>query len=358
MRLAQGLSLADLVKEINGLVTRQALCKYKNGQSVPSPEVTQRLAKVFGLTQGLMTDGPPQTIHCVPAGYRHYAGIPKKEKKRIEAMIAQTMEARLRTQTLLYPSERCGLPKAMLLTQAEQAEVVAKERRKKWNLGTGPIASVVGVLENQGVHVLEVEADKRFDGIAIMVKNAQEKRLGAAVVNRSDTCGERERLSLNHEFGHLVLELPDNKKGEGLAFRFAGAFLAPAEAPYSKLGKKRSCIQAEEFIILKQYFGISIQALLYRLYHLDIINQSYLTWWFREPSALGWRRREPCEILQEKPPVAAPRGTARTFGRHTHAQRYPHNVRGFSTVSRFLDKAGFGKQTREERRSRTLKQVR
>ncbi|HNS48346.1 MAG TPA: XRE family transcriptional regulator [bacterium] len=356
MRLARGLSLAGLAEELGGLVTRQALHNYERGLSRPSPEVARRLTRVFGLDPSLLNGRRERPIHCVPAGYRHYAGITQKEKKRIEAAMLQALEARLRVQYLLYPAAGGRMPPAISVRDAVQAEAAAAEIRRRWDLGRGPIASMTGLLEEKFIHVIEMETDDRFDGVAVTIRDAKEKSVGAAVVNRVGVCGERERLSLSHELGHLVLDVRGGDE-ERTVFRFAGAFLAPAEALYARLGRKRSCLQAEELLILKRHFGISLQALLFRLYHLDIINRSYFDWWYRELSALGWRKREPEEIPRERPQwlrqavlhaVSEGLLTGRDIRRIFAAS--PER----ETVSGFLDRAAFKKQGRAERRRRIL----
>jgi hypothetical protein len=54
-------------------------------------------------------------------------------------------------------------------------------------------------------------------------------------------------------------------------------------------------------MLLKQRFGISLQAHLYRLRDLNIISHSYYERWCRDISRLGWRKQEPLELLPEQP---------------------------------------------------------
>ena len=51
--------------------------------------------------------------------------------------------------------------------------------------------------------------------------------------------GDRQRLSLAHELGHLVLKLDEGIDEEAAAFRFAGAFLIPKQTAIQELGPKR-----------------------------------------------------------------------------------------------------------------------
>jgi hypothetical protein len=99
----------------------------------------------------------------------------------------------------------------------------------------------------------------------------------------------------------LFLKVPKNIDEERVAFRFGAAFLAPAEMVYRGVGTKRAFIQLEELLLLKRHFGVSIQALLYRLNDLGIISQSYFREWWMNINRLGWRKQEPFESAPEQP---------------------------------------------------------
>src|SRR3989337_3968762 len=154
-------------------------------------------------------------------------------------------------------------------------------------MGQAPIANVTDMLEDHLVNVLEVEADEKFDGISAVVRNGEDKIKAAVVVSRPAIAGERQRLNLAHELGHLVLNISKETDEEKAAFRFAAGFLVPAESLYKEVGNKRVFIQTEELLILKQRFGISVQALLYRLHDLGVITDSYYKNWCMNINRFG-----------------------------------------------------------------------
>ena len=77
--------------------------------------------------------------------------------------------------------------------------------------------------------------------------------------------------------------------------------MAPASEILTEVGTKRSFITLQELIFLKSRFGLSIQALLYRLRELDIINNSYYKNWCIEINKKNWKKHEPAEMKPEKP---------------------------------------------------------
>jgi len=293
--------LDNLAVEMGHLVTKQALSKYERGLIRPSAGVAERLAAALEVKTVYLSEEP--LLSCQSIAYRSEHGLRKKEKARVENLVARELEERVRMQNLLQPILGTGfnLPRLRVRTLKEVEEATL-QIRKDWNLGLDPIASVTDLLEDRLIHVMEIEAeDKRFDGLSAVAQNDKNKPIAAMVVNRKGVCGERQRLSLLHELAHLILEISPELEPERAAFYFGSAFLAPKPALYQKVGVRRKNIDAEEFLLHKRYFGISIQALLHRLMDLNIINKSYFKHWSREINRRGWKTEEPNESPSEEP---------------------------------------------------------
>ena len=300
LRLARGLSLDALAAEMGGIITKQALSKYELGKATPSPVVLNKLAAALGIKAAYLWSEPSFSVRFI--AYRKGSGLLKGEQKRVESVIIQSLENRIRLQDLTGESNGALLPiRKLNVRKIADAELAAGTMRESWRIGQAPIANVTDLLEDHLVHVLEVEADEKFDGISAVVLNGEDNIKAAVVVSRPAIAGERQRLNLAHELGHLVLNISKETDEEKAAFRFAAAFLAPAESLYKEVGNKRVFIQPEELLILKQRYGISMQALLYRLHDLGVITDSYYKKWCMDINRLRWRKQEPCELPSERP---------------------------------------------------------
>ena len=91
---------------------------------------------------------------------------------------------------------------------------------------------------------------------------------------------------------------------EKAAYRFAGAFLMPAEALWSEVGKQRKSISLGELLALKSLFGVSVQALTYRCRDLGIFGPSLFQRLYMMFSRLGWRSppyEDPDALAPEQP---------------------------------------------------------
>lgn len=300
LRLARGMSLEDLAAEMGGVVTKQALSKYEVGKADPTPRVLTRLAAALGVKTPFLCSEPRFQIRFI--AYRKRLSLPKKEQSKFENLIRHILEERLGLQKLLYGERSCDLPLSEFhVKTVEDAEDAAREVRKKWDLGRAPIANLTGVLEEHGVHVIEVATRRDLDGISAVASEHGKRAAGAAIATQADLPGERMRLNLAHELGHLVLQPSGNLDPEKAAFRFGAAFLAPAEEVCREVGKKRRFINLEEILLLKKRFGISIQAIIFRLHDLGIINDSLYKKCWMYINSVGWKRHEPDELPPERP---------------------------------------------------------
>ena len=299
-RLARGMSLDALAASIGGIVTKQALSKYEKGRSRPSPLVLNKLASVFGIKAAFFWSPPSMEVRFV--AFRKGSRLPKKEQTRVEGLVRLALEDRVRLQELAPDQNRLDLPvQSLRIRSVDEAEGAAENLRRSWNLGIDPIACMTGVLEDRRIHVLEIESGEKFDGMSAAAINEKGKTVAAAVVTRSGVPGERQRLNLAHELGHLVLGIPGTIDAEKAAFRFGGAFLAPAREVYREVGTKRAFIRIEELLLLKLRFGMSLQALLYRFRDLGIIAETYYRQFCMDINRLGWRTSEPHPLERERP---------------------------------------------------------
>ena len=255
VRLARGLSLDELAARLGGIVTKQALSKYEVGKSQPSSPVLARLAEALEVKMAYLISEPTISVDFI--AYRKKASMPVKEQEQLKSRIGQQMEDRIRLQELFSPDVPFAFPlQEYTVSTLEDADSAALELRGRLQLGRDPIGSMVTTLETSGVHVLEVDASDKFDGISAIIRKSGGMAVAGAVVTRQGLPGERQRLNRAHELGHLVLDVAEGVDEEKAAFRFAGAFLSPAETFIQDVGAKRTSVSANELLALKQKYGM------------------------------------------------------------------------------------------------------
>ena len=290
-RAAAGLSLRGLEAAIENRVTAQAIGKYERGESMPGSGVLIALADALGVSVDYLVGDQEMVLEDVD--FRKKTIASKREVAQVEAQVLRMLEGYLMVEELLrLPSVEWDKPRDApfpVVNDVAEADRGARALRSHWGLGIDPIPDLVEILEGRGVKVLSVTLAENIDGLTARVRRAHGNAVPVIVVNGAHW-GERQRFTIAHELGHMVLATIGRKvDGEKAAHRFAGAFLMPAEALWSEVGKRRTSVGWDELFKLKQLFGVSVQALTYRCKDLGIFNQTLFRRLFEEFKRRGWR---------------------------------------------------------------------
>ena len=294
-RRAAGLSQRKLAQAAG--VSAMAISKYERGLDVPSSAVLLRLAQALGVKTEYFLR--PVTVSVTAPSYRRRASLPRKQEYAIIGRVQDWLERYLEVESLFGEPLRFTLPSDFdrRVATLDDVEKVALALRRQWNLGLGPIESLVEVLEEQGIKVGLVEGPDDFDALTLQANGD----IPVIVVKRG-VPGDRQRFNLAHELGHLVLEPVGDVDPEKAAYRFAGAFLVPAPTARQELGQRRQTLDLYELHLLKHKYGLSMQAWVYRAKDLGILSQAAaerLIRWFRRE---GWHRDEPGDPIPPEEP--------------------------------------------------------
>ena len=303
-RAAAGLSLRDLSVKIGNRVTAQAIGKYERNESMPSSGVLIALADALGVSVDYLVGDQDMVFEAVE--FRKKKITSRREESQVEAKVLHLLERYLLVEELLnLHSVEWHSPREApypVISDVAEADRAARSLRDHWSLGVDPIPNVVELLEDQGIKTLAVDLT-HIDGLTARVRRTGKGAVPVIVVNRKDW-GERQRFTLAHELGHLVMEVAARVGEEKAAHRFAGAFLMPADALWEEIGKHRTSIGWGELFELKQLFGTSVQAITYRCKDLGIFSGPLFRRLFNDFTRLGWRAppyKEPYARKGEKP---------------------------------------------------------
>ena len=180
----------------------------------------------------------------------------------------------------------------------DDPEAIARSVRAVMNLPPGPIFNLTQVLERNGCVVVAHDFQSRqIDGFS------QRDQYPPGFIHlNADLPPDRWRWTLAHELGHLVMHFEPTaspKEVEQQANLFAGEFLAPGH----EIGYQLEDLSFQKLGGLKRQWGISMQALVNRAYHLNAITASQRQTMFARLSKAGYRTREPVTL---DPPVERP----------------------------------------------------
>ncbi|WP_241972453.1 helix-turn-helix domain-containing protein [Aliidiomarina haloalkalitolerans] len=224
-RKASGLSMQALADQVG--LSANAIKKYEHGDAMPSSSNLMKLAKALNVRSEYFFR--PMKVEVQGIEYRKRASTPQKTLAKIHGDVLDQVE---RWYELLNffpdsakPIKEFMLPNELpaLVDDYEDLEAIADTMRDYWGLGLNPIQDLVDTFESRGLMVIltHVDTDNKFDGLAGSI---EDKPL---IVISGSQNGDRQRFTLAHELGHLVLKgrLTDEMDEEKACNRFAGAFL-------------------------------------------------------------------------------------------------------------------------------------
>jgi len=304
-RLAAGLSMRDLADEVG--LSAMAISKYEHDQIKPSSEALLRLGKALGVRTEYFFR--LSSVELTEVDFRKHSKLSAQDEAKALEDVREKLERWIELESVIPAS----WPRAFILPQElpeqvdsyEVVEMLAVKLREAWQLGSGPIRNLVDKMEEEGIKVILTPHDggKKFDGLVAKANGH------TVIVVGQDWPGDRQRFTLAHELGHLVLHgrLASDMDEERACNRFAGAFIVPKNEVIRLLGASRSWLEPRELYLLKHEWGLSMNGWLYRAQDLGILNRSAARrlWDFFAQQSDGettWREREPGDAyIQECP---------------------------------------------------------
>ena len=293
-RQMTGMSQRGLAKQTG--VSATAISKYERDIMTPSSDVLIQLAQALDVQVGFFLR--PVTAELTVPAFRRRVGLKVKAQQAILAKTQAWLERYLDVESF-FPG-RPGFEMPALDRQVatmEDIERAALALREAWDLGLDPIDNLIEVLETHGIKVGIIEGADDFDALTLWANETD-----PVMVVKDGMPGDRQRLSLAHELGHLILDPVGELDEEKAAYRFAGAFLVPRSMARYELGENRRNLGLHELHLLKHKYGVSMQAWVYRARDLDIISEhTARQLWIRFRSE-GWHEREPGDQIKPETP--------------------------------------------------------
>lgn len=267
-RLFNGLSQEDVASRIGK--TRQYVHKIETEQLAPPDEVVECISEMLSVRPSFFVRQASAEVgeDLFHFRKRFTAKAAIKQVALAKGEMFRRIVATLESQVFL-PQLNIPQIEAGSVVDIEQA---AEACRRHWGLGLGPIQNMIRVVENAGVLVT------RFKGVAREVDACS---IGTArpviVVNDAEASSCRGRFDVAHELGHLVMHcglVTGDRKTEGEANRFAGAFLLPRSTFVREFPPLRGRhLNWQGLVEMKLRWKVSKSAILYRAKQLGVITE-------------------------------------------------------------------------------------
>jgi len=280
-------------------ITQATVAKIEGDRLGASDQIIEKLSIASGFPPSFFSREPESDFPAGSLLFRAHAAITVRETAEIYRYAQLTFgmfncifrQRKFKPLPINLPTNPSGDPRdAAALTRSELGLSPDK-----------PIPNLTHALENAGILILALP--KTFEHRDAFSLWSGFDRARPVIVLAGGKSGDRLRMNMSHELGHLVMHKPivnPLHEMEKQAFEFAAEFLMPAKQMRLEIIPP---VNLDMLGRLKQRWGVSIQALIYRSRELGIINARKYTYLFQQLSARGWRMREPrmFDIAVEKP---------------------------------------------------------
>lgn len=310
-RLTLARQLAGLRK--NGLATLigktpTAVAFYESGSKKPSSATVAQLSLALGVEPEFFLPGRKDlSTPNPPPHFRSLRTTSQLAREQAEAFGYLVVDLCLTAERHVeFPEPNLPQIPVSLEDVGQHPEEAARLLRAKWGLSNGPVGHLVRLAENNGV--LTVFTPPQTASVDAYSINTTERPVILLNPIKDDYC--RQRFDMAHELGHLVMHLdvePGNSVAEHQANRFAAEFLMPAEEIVGILPSRANWTALGQ---LKEKWGVSLQALLFRARQLKKMSDSTYRNAIVTLSSKGWRRREPGPIIAVEQPSLLPQAIA------------------------------------------------
>lgn len=306
-RIARGYTLTELAEKIG--VSRQSVTKYETGLSVPSPSIFNNIVQVLGFPLAFFfTEDYISTKYEGPIYFRSLKSADRRNRdiSEIRAIWMNRVYTFVKTYVGFPELNLPDLDDSLIMDKYsfEDINKIAYLLRDYWNVGKGPIDNLIFVLEKNGLIVTQIPInDTKIDAFSRWIGDKPIIFLGS-----DKKCAVKSRFDLAHELGHAILHrhhhpsvLQDSKCLKAIekeANTFASAFLLPEDS----FGSEVMSTTLEHFIMLKQRWKVSIQAMVYRCNVLGYLTDDQTLYIRKKMAKLNMRKNEPLddELVPEK----------------------------------------------------------
>ena len=270
IRLLKNLSLNEAGKLLN--MTATAVSKYEKGEIIPDSKKLIDFANAYNVNSiDLLKvyNAPKMKFNS----FRKRKRLVGKNLELLENLIQDEVAKYLEVIELNNTALQSIKLKKYLCNSLEDAENAANDFRNFIKISNKqPISDLTNIFENLGIVIIHIKnPDERFndfDGLSEFVNN-----IPVIVILDGIKDGARQRFTIAHELGHLLLNIKDEELDEEkLCNRFASALLMPKEAVINEFGLSRNHINFFELTAFKFEFKVSYTAIAYRLKDLNIIS--------------------------------------------------------------------------------------
>jgi transcriptional regulator with XRE-family HTH domain len=300
LRRIHRLTQADLADRLG--VTQSFMSYVEKGDKAAPASLVHAAADAYSLPFAFF-EVQPSSLDGGIATFRKTSHVTVRDEARVTALYDEaarlfrvlSFDTNFREAELPDPADFQGDPEVVATWLREAAGLDADE----------PVMNVTRTLERFGIGVIDRLDDECHQGTHVAVSRPSPLNDRPVVALAEDVPGAVKRLTLLHEAYHLMADRDltsaigsTRSVEEKRAYRFAGAFLLPAEVARDRISES---LNLHGYLPIKAEFGVSVAALIRRGLDLGLISDQRYRSLNIQLSSQGWKRNEPVDVADEKP---------------------------------------------------------
>lgn len=284
-----------------GMMSGSTVSQIETGKLSPSSEQIVRIANTLGYSTEFLTS----ELNLLPTTQpwlRAYADASKRETEARTA--ASTMATEYIRRLDLRPLPNL-IPRFLGDPEDDDdIEDAANEVRQLAQIDSDAVVpNAVRAAERLGCAVLPLESELgKHLGMSVRSDD-----IPIISVAKSGVPGDRQRFTVCHELGHLMLHASngppkDSREATRLehqANRFASAFLVPRDALHDTLTQLGGRVTLKTLAEAKAIWGVAIKSLVGRCQTINWIEPDQARSLYKQISAREWNKQEPVEVPLE-----------------------------------------------------------
>lgn len=303
LRLLHGLTRSELAEKLQ--VSEQAIWQFENQQTIPKMKHLMALGQLFHVAIDYFDKvEQPSQFDLSRIAFRN-ADLETKKTIRIQTIYLEKLN-----QMIDYLEQFVEIPHQIIYGLCENTnhlfqeglaiQEIAMMARKALAIASDN-SNLLYHLEKSGIYISERLINGQADAYSAWSKNGR-----PFIILGMGKSSVRRNFDLAHELGHLLLHqqidfeelsVADLEEKEREANQFASYFLLPEEEFlrdfHDLVGKRVS--NPDQYVLLKQKYHVSIQALEYRAYKLGLLTPQQNAYFYRQISKKGYKIVEPLD---------------------------------------------------------------
>lgn len=306
-RVSRGLTMKELAEKTE--ISRQMISNYESGKTSPKAENLLKIIHALNFPKSFFVSEMP-TLHSGATYFRSQTAATKRSRDMQKEKLKYLYEVYKVLSTYVnFP--KVNLPELVEkdIREITEEEIMnkAQELRQLWGLDqVSPVNHLIRLMEKNGVIIAEANmSDDTLDAVSRWVVD----RPFIMLTDNNDSAVRR-RFNVAHELGHILLHnsiesIHDYSSQElkNVIEKQANLFASHLLLPSKAFEESLLSTSLEYYLDLKKYWKVSIQAMIFKTYMLELINEDQKLYLNKKISWNKWRKKEPYDdvIPLERP---------------------------------------------------------